>query len=449
MRIVVAGINHHWAPLALRERLSFSEEQIPAALQRFNEQFPAIEAAILSTCNRSELYLARLAHGEPQLPGILQFLQQWHGVDASQIESHMYYYQQEQAIEHLFKVAGSLDSMVIGESQILGQVNRALQLAVNAGTAGTYLNQLFQQALAVGKRIRTDTPIGRGRFSIGSVAADFARMIFESLEDKSIAIVGAGEMGQLTLRHLTRHGCGRLLICNRTPQRARQLADKLAGQVVPFEQLDGLLADSDVVITCMGADRPVITAEHVRGALRRRGYRTMFLLDIAVPRNIAADVGQLQNVYLYNIDDLQAVVERHYQQRSEHIDACLGLIREAVRDYVTWQRRRTVAPVISALRRLLHQIGQEELAWLMPKLNGLSERDRRLIEQMAHRMIHKILHPPTARLVEKLDDGSVEVHTAALRTLFQITPQDSKQAHGSDEIRPSLQQHADRRASDK
>ncbi len=436
MRIVLVGANHRTANLELRERLAFSHQQIPEALASLREQFGSIEAAILSTCNRSELYLARPAHGQPQFAQIIQFLAQRGQADAGDIEKHVYHYQDARAVGHLFAVASSLDSMVVGETQIAGQVNQALKMASQAGTAGTYINQLFQRALSVGKSVRSETAITEGHFSIGSVAAEFAGQIFTSLADKTIAVVGAGKMGTVTLRHLIEQGCGRLLVCNRTYQRAVELAETLRGQPVSFEKIDWLLEQSDIVITSVGADRPIIQVQHIRQALRKRNYKTMFLLDIAVPRNISPEVASLQGVYLYNIDDLQTVLDQHDQQRTTYVESCQQIIDRAVDVYLLWQRRRTVAPVIVGLRRKMHQIGQEQLAWLDPKINGLSDQQRLLVEQMAHRIIHQVLNTPTSKLVQHLDQSSVEAYAATLENLFEIIPEPPDQGHGADEIKP-------------
>src|SRR5438067_5587985 len=307
-RLLLIGLNHTTAPLEVREKVAFSREQARAALRSLREKFPDAEIALLSTCNRVELYISREVHGHPRAEQMAEFLAEFHATDAGQLKPHLYEKDGRDALEHLFTVASSLDSMVLGETQILGQVRGAYELAGESQTAGPTLNPLFQRAIAVGKQVMHETPLNEGRISIASVAVDYARRIFDTFDDKTVLCIGAGKMTQLVLRHFAQLAPKKQLISNRDPAKAEWLAARFAGEAVPFEFLADHLTLADIVISSTGATRPILTREQFDKILKARRYRPIFVIDIAVPRDVEPSVGELESVYLYNLDDLQKVV---------------------------------------------------------------------------------------------------------------------------------------------
>lgn len=420
MHILMAGCNHRTASVALRERLSFSPEQIEQFGRTFCAQYPHAEIIILSTCNRMELYIARPVHNYPKAGQLAGLLADFHDLDLDEVETGLYLHEDIEAVAHLCRVAASLDSMVLGEPQILGQVKQALAIADQAGTAGTFLRQCFIRAIDAGKEIRHATAIGEGRLSIGSVATDFAGRIFDRFDNKVVLGIGAGKMGSITLRHLAARQPRQILVTNRTEQRAATLADEIGAQSVPFDNLHDHLAEADIVVNCVSADTPLLTRDDIATVMKRRRWHPMFMLDLAVPRGIDPAVGNLSHVYLYNVDDLQEVIQSSLAQRGEHVAACEQIISRHVEGFVIWRNKQVVSPVITDLQQHIESIRDSELAWLMPKLGDLDERQRQLIEQLATRIIKKILHRPVTTLAEKAANGKARVHAELIRTLFGL-----------------------------
>ena len=308
MRIVLVGCNHRSAPLAIRERLAFDGPKLERALEVFAERFPGTEAVLLNTCNRVELYAASEEPApSPELGVAAEYLAGFHAIPIGELQPHLYYLADREAVGHLFEVAASLDSLVPGESQILAQVKEAYRIARGKSVTGPVTNALFQKAIAVGKLIHTSTAIARRKVSVSSVAVEFACEIFEAdqFPRKTVLVIGAGKMGELTLEHLRELRPGRILVTNRNPRKAAEVADRWSGQPVPFERLDDWLVEADLVLSTTGSQEPIIHRERFARIMQRRDYRPVFVIDIAVPRDFAADVGDLDNVYLYNIDDLQ------------------------------------------------------------------------------------------------------------------------------------------------
>ncbi len=338
-RLLLLGLNHTTAPLEVREKLAFDSSLRASAIAAFRERFPNCEAVLLSTCNRVELYVARELHGHPRVEEMAEFLCSFHPVGAEAVRPHLYEKSDRQMVEHLFNVASSLDSMVLGETQILGQVREAYETARDLAATGTLLNPLFQRAVAVGKQVMHETPLAEGRLSIASVAVDYASRIFDHFDDKVVLSIGAGKMANLVLKSFAGLSPKKLLICNRDSARAEALAAKFGGETRPFESLDEHLETVDVVITSTGSARPIIDARSFGAAQRRRRYRPIFLIDIALPRDVEADVGKLENVYLYNLDDLQQVVSQTQAGRHGAIDSAKAIVSAAVNDYVRSHRR--------------------------------------------------------------------------------------------------------------
>ena len=426
MRTLVIGCNHRSAPVAVREKLAFDEAEIDDALARLGRQFPQAEAVLLSTCNRVELYCARPLHGRPTITEAIAFIAAFHNLDVADLAGVFYSHEDGEAVRHLFRVASSLDSMVLGESQILAQVRAAFEAARRAGLVGRTLGDLFQRAFGVAKEVHSRTAIAAGRVSVGSVAVDLARQIFARFDDKTVLMVGAGKMGEVTLKHLLATRPRRLWIANRTEERAADLADRLSRdhqievEVIPFSQWIDRLASADIVITSTGSREPILTADRFEPIPARRRYRPLLIVDIAVPRDVEPRVGQQDSVYLYNIDDLQVVTETNVAQRREALRCCQEIIETGVMQYLEGQAGRDLGPFIQALRDHFGGIADQELSWLLPKLENASEHDRQLIEQMLHRITRKILHHPLDLLRDQAGAGSAGIYADTLRALFNL-----------------------------
>lgn len=426
MRTIVIGCNHRTAPVSVRERLAFDDDRCCEALQQFRQQYAEAEAIILSTCNRTELYLARPVYAPPRLAEAVEFLAQQQNIPLHEFTESVYHYEDLEAIRHLFRVASSLDSMVVGESGILAQAKHALELAKEAMGDGAVrrLDSLFQKAFSVAKEVHTRTQIAEGHVSVGSIAVDFARQIFSHFDDKTVLMIGAGEMGELTLKHLMEFRPHTVLVTNRTPARAEELAARIGAQARPFDELADLVTAADIVLSCTGASEPIITAGPFAAVPVRRRYRPLLMIDLAVPRDIDPAVGELEGLFVYDIDDLQRVTDQHAAQRQSRIAESEQIIEAAVFEYLRWQGKRDVGPVISALNAHLRDLGQGELEWLIPKLANCTDRDRELIEQMIHRLTRKVMHAPTRTLHTKGKEGKAHIYAATLRTLFDLASDD-------------------------
>lgn len=406
--------------MEVREKLAFDDDGCSAALRAFREQFPNAETVILSTCNRTEIYLTRPLREPPRLPEAVEFLAHRQNLDSSEFAPSLYFYEDSEAVRHLFRVVASLDSMVLGESQILGQAKHALRLAQECNSVGPAMTALFQRAFGVAKRIHTETQLAEGHVSIGSAALDFARQIFTRFDDKVVLMVGAGKMGELTLKHLMDHHPKRVLVTNRTAERASALAKRIGAEARPFENLADSLAEADIVLTSTGSPEPVITLERCGDLPRHRKYRPLLVIDLAVPRDVEDAVGELENVFVYDIDDLQRITEQHWEERRSRADVGQRMVEESVREFLQERARRDVGPVVAQLRDHLKGLADSELEWLTPKLKAASEQDRKLVAQLLHRVVNKILHQPTQALNEKGQEGLGQVYAEVIRRLFDL-----------------------------
>lgn len=423
--MLLLGLNHTTAPLDVRERLAFNIEQRAAALLEFRRRFADCEAVLLSTCNRVELYIGRAAHGHPRAEEMAGFLAEFHSVPVSALRPHLYERSDRAVVEHLFNVASSLDSMVLGETQILGQVREAYDTARALSLAGPILNPLMQRAIAVGKQVMHETPLAEGRLSVASVAVDYASQIFDHFNDKLVLNVGAGKMAGLVLRHFAQLSPRKLLVCNRDIAKATALAQRFGGEVAPFEQLDDHLAEVDVVITSTGSSQPIITKDRFAAAHRRRRYRPVFLIDIALPRDVEAGVGELENVYLYNLDDLQQVVSRTQAGRSGAIDSARAMVTNAVEDFARSHRVRTLGPTIDRLYKRAHALAQEELNRTLNRLPNVSPAEREHLDELARRIVNKLLHDPVHAL-RRADESHApaDQYLHAMERLFNLPAED-------------------------
>jgi glutamyl-tRNA reductase len=433
-RLLLLGLNHTTAPLEVREKLGFNSTQRAAALQRFKQDFPQCELVLLSTCNRVEFYAARETHAHPKAQEMAEFLSAFHSIPLDAFQAHLYEKSERAVVEHLFAVASSLDSMVLGETQILGQVRQAYDAARDQGTARAMLNPLLQQAAAVAKQVMHETGLAEGRLSIASAAVDYARRIFDHFQDKTVLSIGAGKMANLVLRGFVGLAPGRLLICNRDRTKAVELAKEFNGEVADFENLDANLGAVDIVITSTGSSQPIITRRRFKDVLRRRRYRPIFLIDIAVPRDVEADVGKFENVYLYNLDDLQQVVSQTQQGRTGSVEAAQKIITSAVDEFVRSHRARAMGPVIDRLYKRYHALAQDEVARTVNKLPNVSDDEREHLEELARRIVNKLLHDPVQaiRTVDELH-APANQYLHAMEQLFKLAQKESGPTDGAGE----------------
>lgn len=426
MRVLFVGINHRTAPVELRERFAMSEDT-REHLGAFRRRFPQAECVILSTCNRVEVYVARPTHELPRAEDVQRFLSERFGVPADRVVSASIHREQEQAIAHLFRVCCGLDSMVLGETQVLGQVRRAYESATGCGATGPVLHKIFQQAIAAARHARAATGIDAGRVSVGSVAADLARQVFSDFADKSVLGIGAGEMAKVTLRHLNRLQPAHLWVVNRTARRAEELAQQFklshpTGGARPWDQLDELLAGSDIVVTSTSAPEPILTPRRLKPILKRRRYRPLFVIDLAVPRDADPAIGAMNNLYLYNIDDLQSIVDKSLDQRGDQVRACEQHVTRAVSACMSEITHADLGKLIRKLRNKLHDIGEDERRRTLRKLAGRDDASAvsEAIDQHTHRLINKILHMPLSQLNQHNGDAPLGFYAAALRRLFDL-----------------------------
>ncbi len=417
--MVIIGANHKSAPLEFRESLAFDPQEQAVVLKSLIQPPELDEALILSTCNRTEV----LAHGTDLhvcVERLRSLMKARSARCAVEIDQHTYILMNSEAVRHLFSVASSMDSMVVGEPQILGQVKEAYRLAVEYGTAGPMLNRLLHHAFRVSKRVRTETEIGRGAVSVAYAAVEMARSIFRSLEEKTVLLVGAGEMVELAARHLKDRGVQRILVTNRTLSRAESLARELGGEALAFESMNSELHRADMVLSCTGSQMPIINLEHVRGALKKRKNRPMFFIDIAVPRDVDPKVGNLENVFLYDLDDLQKVVEKHKGARQEELKKAAGILEEETRRFCTWLDSLEAEPTIKALAQWAEQVRVSELEKSMLKLKGLGEKERQALDAMTRAIINKLIHRPIARIKEHGGKEGSAAYLEMARELFGL-----------------------------
>jgi glutamyl-tRNA reductase len=394
MSLVLIGVNHKTAPIALRERIAISREDLPETTRALAAVPGVAECMIVSTCNRVEI----LAAVESPAIDVASFLHRHFGLDPELLAPHLYQHRDQEAVSHLFRVAASLDSMVVGEPQILGQVKEAFAVARASGTVGGQLEHLLQSTFAVAKKVRTETEIGSNSVSIASVAVELARKIFGSLQGRTVFLVGAGKMSELAARHLVQQGAGTILVTNRTQERARRMAEAFAGQVIPFEELYNAASQADIVISSTGAPHPIFRREHGQAFLHRRRNRPMFFIDIAVPRDVDPLMGKLEGIFVYDIDDLQQVAVAHLSERSREAAAAEALIATEVQRFRQRQLTVNVAPAIVALQRQAEEIRLAELKRAQAHLGPLSAEQIAVVEALTRGLVNKFLHPPMQAL---------------------------------------------------
>ncbi len=422
MKLQMVGCSHHNSSLQVRERLAFNSDQARQALAKLHERFPESEAVLLSTCNRVELYVAaQRAEFCPSHHDVVTFLAEFHGLDAAEVFDELFERTGEDAIRHLFTVAASLDSMVVGEVQILAQVKQAYELATAGDCIGPLTHSAFQAAIHVAKRVATETAINQKRVSIPSVAvADFAQQFFERFDDKKVVVIGAGEMGQETLRYLKDEGARDITIINRRSDRAEELAHRTGGRAAPWDQLSNLLVTADLVISATGASEPILSSADFSAIHHDRFQRPLFILDLAVPRDFDPAISEFTGVYLYTVDDLKLACDANRREREREWPVAERIIEEETSRFMADWHHRATAPTIRRLKERADEVKQEELNRLWNKLGRIDPRVQQETERAFDRFINKLLHPPLESLRDEAQHGTPHGLLEALKRLFQL-----------------------------
>ncbi len=419
MSIALLGINHRSAPLSIRERLSISHGEEGKILEALKNIPHVREVMYLSTCNRAEV-LVNMKPADAVVEELKAFITARGNLSPEEMERCLYVYRDEDAVRHLFRVASSLDSMIMGEPQILGQVKDAYRLCVRQKTSGVILNKLLHHAFSVAKRVRTETAIANNAVSVSFAAVKLAKKIFGTLDKKKVLLVGAGEMAQLAARHLMDNGVDRIIFTNRTYENAVKLANNFHGFPIEFELLEDTLGDVDIVISSTGSPDCIISADMITTALRRRKNRLMFLVDVAVPRDIDPDAGKIDNVYLYNIDDLQGVVDENMESRLNEAREAESIIDEEVARFSEWFATLEVVPTIVDLKTKTEDIVRGEMKRSHSWMKNLDGEERENIEILVNSIVNKILHDPVVGLKRESRDGEADPYVAAVKKLFRL-----------------------------
>ena len=420
MNIIVVGLSHKTAPVELRELLAIPESRLGEALSRLLGYPSVKEGMFLSTCNRVEVY-AVAEDADTGFSHVQDFLVSTHlAVSEEHLLPHLYRYADEQAMRHLFRVATSLDSMVIGEPQILGQVKDAFEIALTHRTSGVILNKLVKKAISVGKGVRTKTRIAEYAVSISYAAVELAKKVFSNLAEKTVLLVGAGEMGKLAARHLINHGVHQVFLATRNNQRAEQLAERFGGTAISFEEFPHTLPKADIVLCATGASHYVIHSDEVQRSIHQRMNRPMFLIDISVPRNIDPAVKDVDNAFLFDIDDLKSHVGQNQEERRKEAEKAEGMVTEEVTSMQSWMRGLEAKPTIVALRRRADQIKRAEVEKVLTRLGNLNPKERQAIEGLASAIVNKLLHGPLVTLKSEAQSNNGFAFIEVARRFFDL-----------------------------
>lgn len=419
MHIVVVGINHRTAPVEIRERLTFNPSQLGDAMKSLNGKKSILENVILSTCNRTEIYAVvdQLHTGRYY---IKEFLSQWFDIGLQEFSQFLFIYEQDGAIEHLFRVACGLDSLVLGETQILGQVRSSFLLAQEERTTGTVFNELFKKAVTLAKRAHSETEIGANAVSVSYAAVELAKKIFGSLEQKHVLILGAGKMGELAIKNLYGNGATKVTVINRTYEKARLLAERFSGEAKSMNELQEALSDADILISSTGAKNFVITKNMMEAVQKKRRGKPLFMVDIAVPRDLDPELDQLENVFLYDIDDLEGIVEANLQERQKAAETIALMIEAEIVEFKQWVNMLGVVPVISALREKALTIQAATMNSLERKLPHLSERDKKVLNKHTKSIINQMLKDPILQAKELAGSKDADAALDLFVKIFNI-----------------------------
>ncbi len=417
MNFKLIGINHNSAPLEVRERLSVPEARLPEAVRYLVEQPGVEEGMVLSTCNRVEVLTTAKQEAD-----LRKFFPGYFGVSQDALDGHWYEFEQRDAVRHVFRVASSLDSMVVGEPQILGQVKEAYAVARGIGAVHSALDALLSRAFAVAKRVRSETAVGSSSISISAVAVQLAEKIFGSLQGRTVFLVGAGKMAELAARHLTANGATRLLVCNRTHERAVRLAEIFGGEAIPYERLYETAQQADIVLTSTGAPDPIFRREHGELLLSRRRNRPMFFVDIAVPRNVHPDVNKLDGMFVYDVDDLQSVADGNSAERRKEAQRAEQIVESEVDRFAARMKSLHVVPTILSLQEYCETIRQAEIDRIRGRLGKISPEQDAAIEAMTRGIINKLLHTPITTLKSTASSPEAATIEDVIRRIFNLEP---------------------------
>lgn len=423
MEIVLVGLNHRTAPVEVRERVSFTAEQSKKAAEELRARGILEETLVLSTCNRSEIYGVPPESSRESAPGLSSFLSEFHAVRPDELNGSLYHHYDRAAVRHLFRVAAGLDSMMLGEAEILGQVREAYREAHESGATGPVLNRLFQGALEVGKRVRSETELGARPMSVASAGVKLAERIFGKMTERTALVLGAGTISEQVVAQLRDRGIKQLHIMNRSRERAEELAERFKGKAAGWGQWEAALAGTDVVVTSVSAEEPVLKRETLQAAMAARGNRAILLMDLGVPRNIEAAAAQLYNVYLYHADDLTEIVEQNRRARESEVPKAEGIVDEHVGKFLSWQASVELVGMVEALRARLRE---ERKAFLRARLDGmnhLAAEDRERLEAMVEELLEKLMVQPAERLRGEKELRRKIQNVEALRDLF-LTPRE-------------------------
>jgi glutamyl-tRNA reductase len=431
MRLFAVGLSHRTAPVELREAVDFARKGLEHALADLSSRGAGREIVVLSTCNRAEIYA--IGDTDETAEQVGRFFSDYHEIPHDRVREHLYVHRGAEAARHLFRVAAGLDSLVVGEPQILGQVKAAYAVASDGQFTAALTNRLFHSAFTVGKRVRSETGLGEGAVSVSYAAIALAKKIFGDLKGRSVLILGAGEMAKLTGIHLHAQHVRQITIASRTLSTAQNLAARLDGVAVAWERIDQALSAADIVVTATGASEPVLTRTRVDEAMRHRRNRPLFVIDIAVPRDVDSAVGQLDQVFLYNIDDLRTIVQENLARRGAELARAETIVDEEVAKYTAWMQSREIVPTVVALRQRFEAIRRAELERLEPKLAGLPPEARARVDEVTRLIVEKLLLTPTEQLKAVSDEAMIVAYADALNRLFSLA-QDKERGELESEV---------------
>ncbi len=449
MHLTLVGLSHKTAPVEIREKLTFPANRQEEALSLLTSTPAVNEAVIVSTCNRTEIYA--VTSTEFDGPGaIIDFICDYHDLDRHELVRYLYISEGESVIRHLFRVVASLDSMVLGEAQILGQVKEAYEHSFLNGGAGRIFNKLFRQSFEVGKRVRTETDIGENAVSISYAAVELAKKVFDSLDGRTILVLGAGKMSELTAKHLVCNGVKKVLVANRTFARALELAEKFDGEAIEYESLFDRMVEADIVISSTAATQYVVTKDKVAASRKGRKGSPLFLIDIAVPRDIDPAVNDLADVYLYDIDDLNGVVSQNLEERMKEAERAEVIVAEEMAEFEHWLESMEVVPTVAAIRAKAEAVRAEELEKAIKRLGGLSEKELQTVDALTCAIVNKMLHGPTARLKKVAGEKDGYMYVESARFLYGLDSNpEGKNPHGLGLIKSILGRGAEKAAAAK
>ena len=430
IRLFAIGLSHRTAPIELREKVDFAQEGVSAALSDLAARQVAREAVVLSTCNRAEVYVA--AESEEALARLTDFFAEYHRLDPTEVRPHLYVHRGIDAARHLFTVAAGLDSLVVGEPQILGQVKSAYTRASEEQCTGTILNRLFHAAFTAGKRVRSETGLGAGAVSVSYAAISLAKKIFGSLAPLDVLVLGTGEMGKLTGLHLKAQQVKRITIASRTRASAERLAPHIGADVVDWEEIHAAIERADILVTATGAPAAILDRQAIERAMRARRERPLFIIDIALPRDVDPEVGSLEQVFLYNVDDLKGIVNENLARRSVELARAASIVEDEAAKFAAWFQSREIIPTVVALRQRFEDIRQTELNRLQTRMAGLPPEAQAQVDHITKLIVEKLLLTPTEQLKAVNDAAVAAAYSDVLNRIFSL-PSPEPQAEATDQ----------------